>query len=223
MFVRRVASNVICLLAVTLTSVPLSAQANAAHPPAPDGGKAEAPRASKPPEALRRLESVTWNPVKCQLTWVVSAGTRSAGQYIRTGEKAYTIDMDSAVMKFDGESRGFEAAEAERVHQIMNLIAEYAIESTIWWDRGEGVKLDRKTEIAGQGPPNREPDLAEASVPRPLSPKPQPTRWLNRTGADRFGSPRDRYRHCISTPTLRVVGANRTAMTFHNPFCNEEP
>ena len=86
------------------------------------------------------------------------------------------IDMDSAVMKFAGESRGFETVEAERVHQIKNLIAEYVVESTIWWDRGEGVKLDGKTGIAVQTAPDREPDLASTrvSAPRPPSPKPQP-------------------------------------------------
>jgi hypothetical protein len=162
---------------MTLTSVHLSAQANGTRPQAADEGKAEASRADKP-ETLRRLESVTWNPVKCQLTWVVSVGTTTTGQYARTDEKKYTIDMDSAVMKLDGESRGFDAAESERVHQIMNAIAEYAIESTIWWDRGKGVKLDTNTEIAVQSPPNRQPDLAskEASAPRPPSLKPQPSR-----------------------------------------------
>ena len=72
MLVSSVVSYLICLLAIVLTSVHLSAQANGALPPATDGGKADAPRAAKPPEALRRLESVTWNPAKCQLTWVVS-------------------------------------------------------------------------------------------------------------------------------------------------------
>ena len=94
------------------------------------------------PSKLRRLESVTWNPVTEELTWVVSSGDKSGGTYEAGGKETYNIHMDAAIMGFEGERRRFSSEEAEQVHRLMDLISKYAVESTIWWEHGEGEKLD---------------------------------------------------------------------------------
>ncbi len=94
-------------------------------------------------KSTRRLESVTWNSVKHELTWVISRGEKKDGAtYSPNAEDKYEINMDDATMLFKGERRGFSKEEASNVHLLMDLIAKYAIDSTIWWDQGQGQKLD---------------------------------------------------------------------------------
>ena len=93
----------------------------------------------------RRLETVTWNPVEHKLTWVVASGDNEAdGKFKSKGSKSYSIDLDKATMSFNGENRGFSKNEAANVHALMDLIAKYAVESTVWWDDGQGDRLDKK-------------------------------------------------------------------------------
>jgi hypothetical protein len=54
----------------------------------------------------------------------------------------YMINMDSATMTFQGEKRRFSRQEAENVHVLMDILSKYAIESTIWWEQGQGQKVD---------------------------------------------------------------------------------
>jgi hypothetical protein len=91
---------------------------------------------------LRRLESLTWNPVTEELSWVVSTGDWSTGTYQPGPKETYVIHMDAAVMAYGGEDRRFSSEEAERVHMLMDLISRYAVESTVWWEHGEGEKVD---------------------------------------------------------------------------------
>jgi hypothetical protein len=93
----------------------------------------------------RRLESVTWNSVSHQLTWVITQGEKTDGASFRPDKEAkYEINMDKATMTFNGESRGFSKEEATNVHMLMDLVSKYAIDSTVWWDQGQGLKLDDK-------------------------------------------------------------------------------
>jgi hypothetical protein len=46
-------------------------------------------------------------------------------------------------MSVGGERRAFEAREAEQTHSLVDMISTYAIESTIWWDVGQGDRLGR--------------------------------------------------------------------------------
>ena len=93
---------------------------------------------------LRRLESVTWNPVTDELTWVVSAGSKSTGAYQPGATDTYRIHLESATMQFKGEGRHFREDEAERVHLLMDIISRYAVESTSWWEAGKSEKFDDK-------------------------------------------------------------------------------
>jgi hypothetical protein len=97
-------------------------------------------------KAPRRLESVTWNSVKHQLTWVISKGGGAESgkpDPAEKGQDRYEINMDNATMVYNGEVRRFSKEEASNVHMLMDLISKYAVDSTIWWDQGQGQKLDR--------------------------------------------------------------------------------
>jgi hypothetical protein len=89
---------------------------------------------------LRRLEAVTWNPVTDELTWVVSAGSKSTGAYQPGATDTYLIHLGSATMRFKGEGRHFSEDEAERVYLLMDIISRYAVESTVWWEAGQSEK-----------------------------------------------------------------------------------
>jgi len=92
--------------------------------------------------ALRRLESITWDSVKHELTWDVSRGEKKGETYQPTGTDRYEIKMDSATMTVNGESRRFSEEEAQNVRTLMDFISRYALESTVWWENGEGEPVD---------------------------------------------------------------------------------
>lgn len=90
----------------------------------------------------RRLESVTWNSVNHELTWIISRGEKKPGAgYQATEKDTYNINMDKATMAYHGEIRRFSKEEASNVHMLMDLIAKYAVDSTIWWDQGQGHRV----------------------------------------------------------------------------------
>jgi hypothetical protein len=96
----------------------------------------------------RRLESVTWNSVKHELTWVISKGVKNTGtNYKPQSTENYLINMDDATMSVNGEIRRFSKEEAANVHVLMDVIAKYAVDSTVWWDEGQGEPLN--------GPPKK--------------------------------------------------------------------
>jgi len=90
-------------------------------------------------EPSRRLESVTWNSIKHELTWVISNGEKTGGSLYRPGaSENYRISLDQATMSFAGETRHFSKEEASNVHVLMDLIGKYAVDSTVWWEDGQG-------------------------------------------------------------------------------------
>ncbi len=113
----------------------------------------------------RRLESVTWNSNKHELTWVISKGEKKTedGTYKPLGSNTYVINLGKATMTFNGESRGFSKQEAVNVHAILDVISRYAIESTIWWDQGQGQRPDKPkpgtVRVSNEGPPSLEDTL----------------------------------------------------------------
>ena len=93
----------------------------------------------------RRLESITWNPSDHKLTWVISSGTKdSAGKYKPVKSQTYNIDMSAATMTLNGEGRRFSRDEAKNVQVLMDLVSKYAVESTVWWDQGQGTPLGKE-------------------------------------------------------------------------------
>jgi hypothetical protein len=110
----------------------------------------------------RRLEAVTWNPVTHHLTWEVSKGAKDGESYKAVTTNRYAIDMDKATMTFDGQTRGFSEDEAANVQRLMYLISKYAVDSTIWWEAGQGDPID------GSARPERrmQPERNKSSKPR---------------------------------------------------------
>lgn len=94
--------------------------------------------------SLRRLESLTWDSVKHQLTWDVSRGEKKGDGYEPRSRDRYEINMDKATMTFNGESRRFSEDEASNVRTLMDFVSKYAVESTVWWESGEGEPVDGK-------------------------------------------------------------------------------
>ncbi|MGE5567565.1 MAG: hypothetical protein ACM3S5_00880 [Rhodospirillales bacterium] len=106
----------------------------------------------------RRLETVSWNAVTHELTWVIAKGEKTGTEFRPLSKDTYLIKLDDATMSFNGETRGFSKQEAANVHVLMDLVAKYAADSTIWWDQGQGEKLDgngnpqrKKKEVSGPG------------------------------------------------------------------------
>ena len=111
----------------------------------------------------RRLEGVTWNPAEHKLTWTVATGKMTEGKFEARERFTYQIDMDAAVMTTNGQDRRFSKQEAVRVHALMDMVAKYAAESTIWWDAGEGEPVSGKEKdrsVVKHG--TREKDVDEA-------------------------------------------------------------
>lgn len=125
----------------------------------------------------RRLETVTWNPSEHKLTWIVSSGeVDPQGGFKAKTSQTYVIDMDAATMSYSGEDRKFSSDEATRVHRLMDLVAKYAVESTVWWDDGQGEKLDKnrkRDQTVKHTTPA--PERSRETTPRSRRPSPQPT------------------------------------------------
>jgi hypothetical protein len=139
------------LLAMLLFTSLGKAQGNGgnAERPAPEPGPAPekpAPEKSVPEKPVkvvfRRLESVSWNPVRAELTWMLSVWDPTVSTAQPAGEERYVIHLDKAVMEFHEETRGFDTDEAKRVRSLMDIISRYALESTVWWGRGGGTPDD---------------------------------------------------------------------------------
>jgi hypothetical protein len=91
---------------------------------------------------LRRLESVTWDSVKHELKWEVSSGEKKGDGYQPHSSDRYAINMDEATMTVNGQSRRFSGDEAENVRTLMDFVSKYAVESTVWWENGQGEPVD---------------------------------------------------------------------------------
>jgi hypothetical protein len=92
----------------------------------------------------KRLESVTWDLKSHKLIWVVQKGTdaKDGGFQVKSSEK-YEISPDDAVMTVLEEKRGFTKDEAKALHRLLDTLSQYCAESVVWWDRGEGNRLDK--------------------------------------------------------------------------------
>jgi len=112
----------------------------------------------------RRLESITWNPSDHKLSWVISSGTKdSVGKYKPVKSQTYNIDMSAATMTLNGEGRRFSRDEAKNVQVLMDLVSKYAVESTVWWDQGQGTPLGKEnkneTDVNDRPPPRTRPAI----------------------------------------------------------------
>lgn len=123
----------------------------------------------------RRLEGITWNPATHKLTWTVSeGGTDREGKFQAKDKISYEIDMDAATMSLNGEDRRFSKAEAVRVHALMDVLAKYAAESTVWWESGEGEPIrggEGKTKVDSDRERFHQRDKERKIPPAPREPR----------------------------------------------------
>ena len=114
---------------------------------------------------FRRLESVRWDSVKHELTWDVSRGEKKGEEYQPRSNDHYQINMDHATMTVNGQTRRFSEDEAENVRTLMDFISKYALESTVWWENGEGEPLGSKGNSTKheKNVPARPPDTRDKS------------------------------------------------------------
>jgi hypothetical protein len=94
---------------------------------------------------VRRLESVSWSPVKHRLTWEISSDAEKTDSIPAVKTDHYEIQMDDATMTYNGETRRFSENEALQVRAVMDVISKYAADSTLWWEEGQGDPVDGST------------------------------------------------------------------------------
>ncbi len=112
-------------------------------------------------DAAWRLETVSWDPVKHELTWVITKGDKKGAAYKPQASEKYLINMDDATMTFNNEKRGFSKEEAANVHVLMDVISKYAVDSTVWWDDGQGEPLDKNGKPKQTNPPQHKNDSGD--------------------------------------------------------------
>jgi hypothetical protein len=92
----------------------------------------------------KRLESVTWDLKAHRLVWTIQKGVEAKdGDFQVKSTERYEISPDEAVMLFAEEKRGFTKDEARALHRLLDTLSQYCAESVVWWDRGEGDRLDK--------------------------------------------------------------------------------
>ncbi len=116
---------------------------------------------------LCTLETVTWNPETAELSWVVSLRALAAGKDHPAVQEKYTIHVDDATMNSKGEARRFDPEEARQVAKIMDLISNYTIESTVWWSKGLGEKVDG-TQAPQSEPKQPDKKKEDKGAPMPI-------------------------------------------------------
>jgi hypothetical protein len=67
-------------------------------------------------------------------------------EFVASSSDRYEIAPDEAVMQFSTEKRGFTEQEAVNLHRMLDTLSLYCAESVVWWDEGQGTKLDPKKE-----------------------------------------------------------------------------
>lgn len=100
----------------------------------------------------KRLASVTWDLKAHKLIWEVQNGKEVDGEFQSSSSSRYEISPDDAVMQVLRERRGFTPAEAKSLHRLLDTLSLYCAESVVWWNQGQGEKLDDVDPAAPQAP-----------------------------------------------------------------------
>ena len=111
----------------------------------------------------KRLASVTWDLKAHKLIWEVQNGKEVNGAFQSTSSARYEISPDDAVMQVLNERRGFTPAEAKSLHRLLDTLSLYCAESVVWWNQGEGERLE-------------DADPSKPRLPKPHHATPEPRR-----------------------------------------------
>lgn len=124
---------------VFLTGIACAQDAEKAAPVPPPKGNTEMPKGSaetpKPAGTLRRLESVTWNPMQLQLSWVVSVWD-IANTDMPCDLERYIIHIDTKQIELNGKVHSFEAAD-QNLGAVLDLLSAFSMKSTAWFGNAE--------------------------------------------------------------------------------------
>jgi hypothetical protein len=126
----------------------------------------------QPPEEMKRLGSLTWNPDAHKLIWVVQKGAMVNGEFVPSGEQQYEISPDEAVMSVAQEQRGFDNDEAATLHHLLDVLSLYCAESVVWWEEGQGTPVTPGTHPAKPATPGTPASPGEKPRTDPKADKP---------------------------------------------------
>jgi len=122
---------------------------------------------------VKRVASVTWDSQSGKLVWVVQDGQEQNGEFAGSSEERYEISPKEAVMAVEGQQRTFTDTEVTRLWSLLHSLTLYCVESTMWWETGQGDPLDH-------GKPTDQPP-SNQSAPKPTAgPDMAPTKVMDR-------------------------------------------
>jgi hypothetical protein len=88
-------------------------------------------------QKVKRLESVTWDLATHKLVWLVTKGNVVNGEFVPSSKVKYEVSPDDAFMAFAGEQRSLGEDEAAALHQLLDALSLYCVESVVWWDKSQ--------------------------------------------------------------------------------------
>lgn len=90
----------------------------------------------------KKLVGIHYRVDSHELCWDVMLGRFEDDKFVSEKlDEQPCIQFDKAEMTYGGETRGFDETEAQQALKLMEIVAKYAVDSSIWWDQGKG---DRK-------------------------------------------------------------------------------
>ena len=88
------------------------------------------------PQVVKRLSAITWNLETHKLEWTVDRGTAVDGEFVPGDKVKYEVSPDEAFMAVAGEKRPLGQDEADSLHELLNVLSVYCVESVVWWEHG---------------------------------------------------------------------------------------
>jgi len=73
-----------------------------------------------------------------ELVWTAAEGRFVNDKFEPVAEREYRLNLDEGTMTVNGEKRSFSRYEGKLVQRQANVLFQYVIESTTWWNDGSG-------------------------------------------------------------------------------------
>jgi len=86
---------------------------------------------------VKRLSSVTWDLSTHKLVWTVEKGTVVDGEFVPSTKVKYEVSPEQTFMAYAGEKRAIGEDEAASLHELLNVLSLYCVQSVVWWDHSE--------------------------------------------------------------------------------------
>jgi hypothetical protein len=121
---------------------------------------------SIPAAVVRRLDSITWEPLQGQLTWVISVWDLHSNMSHPTELERYAIHVKAGTMESKGELRKFDVPEDD-LHALMDIISVYVMRSTIWWEGSGEADRVAPPDVAPDGTKDKPKGDGQEEKPKP--------------------------------------------------------